>query len=251
MAKRSAVRSYTKRTTRSTAPSRTSSTVSRAGGSGTGYLSGTSRARGSGRTVTAAQKATAAAESRARAAQTAAIRAAATKAKQEKDAADVIRLRALKESEAFKAKYAVSGEAEAAARRHAEEEAEGKPWYYYLSDEYLRSLIGLEGKPEDAPKTPDETTKTRAECAKGLYYDSSWFLPCASGYIEYSIKGHNKCICSVRIHEAKAQLDALYPTTTGNGEGFFGGAGLGKIGDIMPIIVGGAIIVALIGLLKK
>lgn len=103
------------------------------------------------------------------------------------------------------------------------------------------------------PATP-LATPPPADCPEGLFYDATWYQKCKEGYVEYSCKGHNKCVCSAKMAEAKAQLDSLYANGGGNGEGegFFGGlSDIGKIGDILPIIIGGAIAVALIGLLKK
>ena len=112
--------------------------------------------------------------------------------------------------------------------------------------------------PKYIPKTPTTPTAPTitAECPKGLFYDAKWYLQCTKGYIEYSLKGHNKCICSAKMAEAKAQLDSLYIKEEGNdeengdGERFFG-IDLGKITDFAPLIVGGVIVVALLGLFKK
>ena len=111
---------------------------------------------------------------------------------------------------------------------------------------------------EAAAKEAAAKTKATADCSKGLFYDAKWYLQCASGYVEYSLKGHNKCICVMELAKAKAQLDALYikEDVAGNGDGVDGGffsglSGLGKIGDMLPLIIGGAIVVALLGMFKK
>ena len=120
----------------------------------------------------------------------------------------------------------------------------------------------LQQREEAAVKKEEEAAeeKAAAECPKGLYYDAKWYLQCASGYVEYSLKGHNKCVCVMKIAEAKAQLDALYAKDdlAGNGEGigFFdgfldGGEEKGKTSGIIILVVVAVVVVALIGLLKK
>ena len=118
----------------------------------------------------------------------------------------------------------------------------------------------LAKREEEAAKEEEAKTKAEIKCPKGLYYDAKWYLQCASGYVEYSLKGHNKCVCVMRIAEAKAQLDALYAkddlTENGEGIGFFGDLfGMeekkDKISGIIILVVIAVVVVALIGMLKK
>ena len=108
--------------------------------------------------------------------------------------------------------------------------------------------------PPQTPSTPEDATTPTAGCPEGLFYDATWYQKCKEGYIEYSIKGHNKCICSARLAEAKAQLDSLYVGENGNGDGdgIFAELGdLGKVTEYIPVVILGAIVVAAIGMFKK
>ena len=109
------------------------------------------------------------------------------------------------------------------------------------------------------PTTPPaEPTPPTAGCPEGLFYDATWYQACKEGYVEYSLKGHNKCVCSAKMAEAKAQLDALYVKENGYGDGdgdgdgiFAGFEGIGNVTKYIPVLIIGAIVVAAIGMFKK
>lgn len=172
---------------------------------------------------------------------------------------------------AYEAKQMIlAAEKQAAEERRAAEAKAAEEKRKAENEQSLTSkalaLISLHGKKLALLRFPwiknfiDEDTVTEdtdiipSECKEGMFYDAAWYVPCKEGYIEYSLKGHNKCICSARMGDAKAALDQLYATEpgNGNGEGFFSGlGGFGKITDILPLVIGIAIVVALLGMFKK
>ena len=124
----------------------------------------------------------------------------------------------------------------------------------YPSAEETAEIRAAARRDAAAAKTTPPTPP--AECQKGLFYDAKWYLQCATGYIEYTLKGHNKCICSARMAEAKAQLDSLYAKEGANGDGdgdgiFAGFKNLGKIANYIPVLIIGVVVIAAIGMFKK
>ena len=96
------------------------------------------------------------------------------------------------------------------------------------------------------------TAAVSVECPEGLFYDATWYQKCKEGYVEYSLKGHNKCVCSAKIAEAKTQLDSLYIKENGNGDGIFAGLeGIGDVTKYIPVLIIGAIVVAAVSMFKK
>lgn len=190
------------------------------------------RKRGSGLKVTEAEAAQKAAESAARSEETVKLRAAATAAKQAKDRAEVERLRALRET-----------------------------------------------KTATSTITTTDTEKTTgvASCPRGLRYTKlTRWSSCDPGYVStkgsgltilgqsiYPYMPGNECVCvnseagqAIIKTESEPKPTDLPGNGEEEGEGFFGGflgegEDTGKLGGIVLLVVGGAIVVALLGLFKK
>ena len=190
------------------------------------------RKRGSGLKVTQAEATQRAEESAARADETAKLRAAATAAKQAKDAAETERLRKLNDIEAPRRADITTPAADITT----------------------------------APKEP-------AVCPRGIRYTKlTRWSACDTGYV--STKGSGLTILGQSIYPYMPGIECVCVTSEagqaiiksesepkptdlpGNGEGFFGGflgegVDTGKLGRIVPLVVGGAIVIALLGLFKK
>lgn len=124
---------------------------------------------------------------------------------------------------------------------------------------YCECAVG--GAAREAPTSPTKppvdvttpageiTTPAGEICPHGNRYSPEGFDKCVAGYHEvwegWFPSRRRYCDC-----------DKAPPGEEGNGDGFFGdifgeGEGAGKIGNVALLVVGGAVVVALLGLFKK
>lgn len=116
---------------------------------------------------------------------------------------------------------------------------------------WIKNFIVEDSVAENA----DVTLPEYDTCKEGMFYDAAWYVPCKEGYVEYSLKGHNKCICSARLGDAKLALDTLYATKSENGEkkgitDILGALSKGEI-NINSIILAAAVVMLIISLIKR